>query len=207
MYQRFKFLIPIVVIIIITTIGYMQIYAHNPFMELGSLVMTLVGDSSMNRKAPEIQGIAEWINSEPLTLAQLQQDGNVVLVEFWTYACVNCQRSLPHVVLWHEKYKDQGLVIIGVHTPEFKFERDSTNVRLEMAKYPITFSVALDNDYKTWRAWGNHFWPATYLVDVYGNVVYQRFGEGAYEVTEAKIQELLAEAKQYRETNGIELDQ
>ena len=205
MYQRFKFLIPIAVIIIIATIGYMQIYAHNPFMELGSLAMTLVGDSSMNRTAPEIQGIAEWINSEPLTLAQLQRQGNVVLVEFWTYACINCQRSLPHVVEWHEKYKDQGLVVIGVHTPEFKFERDSTNVRAEMAKYPITFPVALDNGYKTWRAWGNHFWPASYLVDVHGTIVYQRFGEGAYEVTESKIQELLEEAREYREANGLVL--
>lgn len=173
----------------------MSIYAHNPFMEIKSVIKTLISSSNLNRPAPEIQGITQWINSEPLTLEDLRQAGKVVLVEFWTYSCINCQRSLPHVVEWYEKYKDSGLVIIGVHTPEFRFERDIDNVKAEMAKYPINFPVAIDNDYKTWRAYQNHYWPAQYLVDINGDIVYRRFGEGSYEITEAKIVELLEQAK------------
>lgn len=193
--KKYKFLFPIVIIIFLVTFGYMSIYAHNPFMEIKSVIKTLISSSNLNRPAPEIQGITQWINSEPLTLEDLRQAGKVVLVEFWTYSCINCQRSLPHVVEWYEKYKDSGLVIIGVHTPEFRFERDIDNVKAEMAKYPINFPVAIDNDYKTWRAYQNHYWPAQYLVDINGDIVYRRFGEGSYEITEAKIVELLEQAK------------
>lgn len=195
MLKKFKFLIPIVVITVIVTAGYMLIYAHNPFSELFSVSKTLMGHSNLDRKAPELTGIAGWYNSEPLTLESLLAEKKVVLIDFWTYACINCQRSIPHVVEWYEKYKDQGLVVIGVHTPEFRFEKDRSNIEAEIAKYPITYPVALDDDYKTWRAYQNHYWPAIYLVDINGNIVYRHFGEGAYDVTEAKIVELLEQAQ------------
>ena len=193
--KKFGFLIPIVVIIIVMTIGYMSIYSHNPFMELGSVAMSLFTANSGPRPAPELVGITQWLNSEPLDIEELNTQGRVVLIDFWTYSCINCQRSIPYISEWYDKYKDQGLVVIGVHTPEFRFEKNIDNVITEMAKYPIRYPVAIDNDYKTWRAYQNHYWPAKYLIDVHGNIVYSRFGEGAYNITEAKIQELLAEAE------------
>lgn len=192
--KKFGFLIPIVVIIILMTIGYMLIYAHNPFMELGSAVKAIFTNNA-TRPAPELIGIQEWINSEPLNIKELNQQGKVVLIDFWTYACINCQRSIPFVLEWYEKYKDQGLVVIGVHTPEFRFEQNVETVKSEMAKYPVVYPVAIDNDYKTWRAFQNHYWPGKYLIDVHGNIVYTRFGEGGYDITEAKIVELLESAK------------
>ena len=173
----------------------MFIYAHNPFGELLSVSKTLMGESKLNRPAPELTGITQWYNSEPLLLGQLQAENKVVLVKFWTYACINCQRSTPHIVELYEKYKDDGLVVIGVHTPEFRFEKNRDNIEAEIAKYPITYPVALDDNYKTWRAYQNHYWPALYLIDINGNIVYRHFGEGSYDVTEQKIVELLEEAK------------
>lgn len=139
--------------------------------------------------APEFSGLAQWLNSEPLTLAQLK--GKVVLVDFWTYSCINCIRTLPYVTGWYEKYKDQGLVVVGVHTPEFAFEKEVSNVQSALQKYNINYPVALDNDYKTWQAYDNHYWPAHYLIDQQGDVVYTHFGEGAYQEMEKNIQQLL----------------
>ena len=141
--------------------------------------------------APEFTGIQQWLNSEPLTLRQLR--GKVVLVDFWTYTCINCIRTLPYVKSWHEKYKDQGLVVVGVHTPEYPFERSTDNVKTAIKRFGITYPVAQDNQYATWSAYNNQYWPAVYLVDKQGKVVYQHFGEGAYAATEAKIRTLLAE--------------
>ena len=141
--------------------------------------------------APEFTGIEKWLNSEPLTLQSLR--GKVVLVDFWTYTCINCIRTLPYVTSWYEKYKDQGLVVVGVHTPEFPFERSTANVTQALKRLGIKYPVAQDNSYATWDAYRNQYWPAAYLIDKQGNIVYRHFGEGQYKETEAEIQRLLAQ--------------
>ena len=142
-------------------------------------------------QAPEFTGIDKWLNSEPLTMESLR--GKVVLVDFWTYTCINCIRTLPYVTDWYRKYKDQGLVVVGVHTPEFPFERSTPNVEKALQRYGITYPVAQDNRYATWGAYRNQYWPAAYLIDKQGKVVYSHFGEGRYKETEAEIQRLLAQ--------------
>ena len=117
----------------------------------------------------------------------------VVLIDFWTYSCINCQRTTPYLNAWYEKYKDKGLVIIGIHTPEFEFEKDYNNVKAAVEKFGIKFPVVLDNDYSTWTAYKNRYWPRKYLIDIDGYIVYDHIGEGAYEETEKKIQEALTE--------------
>ena len=141
--------------------------------------------------APEFEGIEGWLNSQPLTLAGLR--GKVVLIDFWTYSCVNCLRTLPHVKRWDETYRDKGLVIIGVHTPEFAFERVPANVRDAVEDLGVRYPVALDPDYGTWNAWGNRYWPAKYFIDRAGHVRFAHFGEGEYEESEQVIRTLLAE--------------
>ncbi|MBI4173830.1 MAG: thioredoxin family protein [Candidatus Aenigmarchaeota archaeon] len=143
-------------------------------------------------KAPELAGIKGWLNSEPLTIAGLK--GKVVLVDFRTDSCINCIRTLPYLKDWHAKYADQGLVTIGVHTPEFEFEKGYDNVKAAIAKYGIKYAVAQDNDYATWNAFQNRYWPRKYLVDADGNMRYDHIGEGGYAETERAIQSLLAEA-------------
>ncbi|MCX4163560.1 MULTISPECIES: thioredoxin family protein [Paraburkholderia] len=141
--------------------------------------------------APEFTGISTWLNSDPLTIQKLR--GKVVLVDFWTYTCINCINTLPYVKSWNQKYKDQGLVVVGVHTPEYPFERDTDNVKTAIKRFGITYPVAQDNQYATWRAYDNQYWPAFYLIDKKGQVVYTHFGEGDYAQTEAAIQALLAQ--------------
>ncbi|MBC8736431.1 thioredoxin family protein [Paraburkholderia sp. UCT31] len=141
--------------------------------------------------APELTGITQWLNSEPLKLQQLR--GKVVLVDFWTYSCINCANTLPYVKSWNQKYKDQGLTVIGVHTPEYPFERDTGNVKTALKRFGISYPVAQDNQYATWNAYNNQYWPAFYLIDKQGHIVYTHFGEGAYAQTEARIQALLAQ--------------
>jgi thiol-disulfide isomerase/thioredoxin len=141
------------------------------------------------RAAPEITGITHWLNSGPLTLAQLR--GKVVLVDFWTYGCINCVRTLPHVVDLYEKYKDKGLVVIGVHAPEFPHERSTANVAAAIKRHRIAYPVAQDNNFKTWNAYGNRYWPAQYIVDQHGRIVYQHAGEGAYDTIEQTVRRLL----------------
>ena len=142
--------------------------------------------------AAEPAGIDAWINSDPLTLAQLR--GRVVLVDFWTYTCINCIRTFPYLKLWNSRYADDGLVILGVHTPEFEFEKDYENVQQATKDNGIVWPVAQDNDFQTWRAYNNRFWPAKYLIDRDGVIRYTHFGEGAYAETERQIRELLKEA-------------
>lgn len=139
--------------------------------------------------APEFAGITKWINSEPLTLSDLR--GKVVLVDFWTYSCINCIRTLPFLKKWYDAYKDNGFVIVGVHTPEFEFEKDPSNVEKAVKRFGITYPVALDNFYKTWQAYANHYWPAHYLIDQQGIVRQVHFGEGKYQETENAIRSLL----------------
>jgi thiol-disulfide isomerase/thioredoxin len=134
----------------------------------------------------------EWLNSPPLTASALQ--GKVVLVHFWTYTCINWLRTQPYLRAWAEKYKDQGLVVIGVHSPEFAFEKNIDNVRHAVADLAITYPVAIDNDYAIWRAFDNQYWPAHYFIDAEGRIRHHHFGEGDYEESERVIQELLAEA-------------
>lgn len=139
--------------------------------------------------APEFTGIEAWLNSDPLTLASLK--GKVVLVDFWTYSCINCIRTLPYVTKWYDTYKDKGFVVIGVHTPEFAFEKVKDNVATAIKRFGINYPVAQDNDYKTWSAFKNQYWPAEYLIDQKGNIVYTHFGEGKYDHTENVIRQLL----------------
>jgi len=139
--------------------------------------------------APEFAGIDRWLNGPPQTLRQLH--GKVVLVDFWTFDCINCAHTLPHVEGLYEKYHDKGLVVIGVHTPEYAFERDTKNLSDAIKRYGITYPVAQDNAYATWNAYGNQYWPAVYLIDQKGNLVYSHFGEGAYAETEARVRSLL----------------
>jgi thiol-disulfide isomerase/thioredoxin len=141
---------------------------------------------------PEFQGISEWMNSSPLVTKDLL--GKVVLVQIWTFACINCQRTLPYVVSWNQKYAAQGLQTVGVHTPEFAFERDSKNIRAAIAKHKITYPVAVDNDFQTWKAYKNEYWPHLFLADRQGIIRYDHIGEGAYDETEKKIQQLLGSA-------------
>ncbi|MBB4188647.1 cytochrome c biogenesis protein CcdA/thiol-disulfide isomerase/thioredoxin [Sinorhizobium terangae] len=141
---------------------------------------------------PPLDGAVEWLNSKPLTAEELR--GKVVLVDFWTYSCINCIRTIPYVRAWAEKYRDQGLVVIGVHAPEFAFEKSIDNVRRAVQDFKIGYPVAIDNDFAIWRAFGNSYWPAHYFIDAEGRIRYHHFGEGEYEQSERVIQELLAEA-------------
>lgn len=140
-------------------------------------------------RAPGFLGIKAWINSAPLAMDGLK--GKVVLVDFWTYTCINCTRSVPHLNEWHGKYSKKGLVIVGVHSPEFKFEKNVKNVEKAVKEQGILYPVAVDSDRKTWDAFTNQYWPAKYLIDKEGYVQYVHFGEGSYAQTERKIQELL----------------
>jgi thiol-disulfide isomerase/thioredoxin len=141
---------------------------------------------------PSLDSATEWLNTAPLTADGLR--GKVVLVDFWTYTCINWLRSLPYVRAWSEKYKDQGLVVIGVHTPEFEFESDIDNVRRAAADMRVDYPIAIDNDYAIWSAFNNHYWPALYFVDAQGHIRHHQFGEGDYEQSEMIIQQLLTEA-------------
>ena len=159
--------------------------------EMGKAMFDVTSDKS-GPLAPEIIPGGEWFNSEPLKLADLK--GKVVLIDFWTYSCINCQRTFPYLKSWHQKYADKGLVIIGVHSPEFEFEKNGKNVEKALKDFGITYPVVQDNDFKTWRAYNNRFWPAKYFIDKDGKIRYTHFGEGEYDESEKVIQELLAEA-------------
>ena len=158
--------------------------------ELEKLRAENVGEGPrIGSTAPELTGIVNWINSSPLSLMDLR--GKVVLIDFWTYSCINCLRTLPYIKKWYEDYKDLGLVVIGVHTPEFEFEKDPKNVAQAASRLGVHYPVAQDNDYKTWQAYHNNYWPAHYLVDKQGNLSMVHFGEGGYVETENAIRKLL----------------
>lgn len=153
-------------------------------------------------KAPEFPQNLRWLNLPPdkkagLRIAELR--GQPVLVDFWTYSCVNCIRTLPHLKDWHKKYSNKGLTIIGVHTPEFEFEKDIQNVEAALREFEIEYPVVMDNDYQIWSLYSNKFWPAKYLIDKEGKIVYKHFGEGNYTETEKEIQKVILEAdKRYK---------
>ena len=158
-----------------------------------SIVATQSGAGSLPDAgvAPALAGTGDWFNTEPLTLAQLR--GKVVLIDFWTYSCINCLRTLPHLKAWDATYRKDGLVIIGVHTPEFAFEHVSSNVGAAVKRLGIKYPVVQDNDYGTWDAYGNHYWPAEYLIERDGHVRHTHFGEGEYGTTEGLIRQLLGD--------------
>jgi cytochrome c biogenesis protein CcdA/thiol-disulfide isomerase/thioredoxin len=159
------------------------------------LVSKVKADNAMDNgqgSMPSLAGAVEWINSPALTNESLK--GKVVLVDFWTFDCINCKHTLPYVKDWAQKYQKDGLVVIGVHTPEYGFERIIDNVKAKVREYGITYPVAVDNDYAIWRNFDNQYWPAHYLIDAKGQVRYSHFGEGSYEAQEKMIQQLLKEA-------------
>ncbi len=153
---------------------------------------------------PKLDGATAWLNTEPLSMASLR--GKVVLVNFWTYSCVNCLRTLPYVRAWAQKYADQGLVVLGVHTPEFAFEKDKGNVQRALQDLKISYPVAQDNDFKIWRAFDNQYWPALYFVDAQGRVRHHQFGEGGFAQSERVIQALLKEAGTSAATGKVVAD-
>jgi cytochrome c biogenesis protein CcdA/thiol-disulfide isomerase/thioredoxin len=159
------------------------------------------GTLPVEGEMPALDGAVDWLNSPPLTPEALR--GKVVLVDFWTYSCSNCLRAIPYVRAWADKYKDQGLVVIGVHTPEFAFEKNLDNVRKATADLGITYPVAIDNNYAVWRAFDNRYWPAHYFIDARGRIRHHHFGEGSYDASERVIQQLLAEAGGAAVTDGL----
>lgn len=182
-------------VIIIASVIYM-IYGENvsavaipPITQSTNEPVTQLTHGVNPYSAPEIAGITAWINSQPLLLNEMK--GKVVLIDFWAYSCINCIRTLPYLKDWYQKYRDKGFVIIGVHAPEFQFEHDFANVKNAVEKDGIQYPVALDNNFVTWQNYKNQYWPAHYLIDKNGNVVYQHFGEGDYDVTENNIRYLL----------------
>ena len=158
---------------------------------LAAVHKTTIGGLPDYGQAPPLHLDGAWINSPPLTLAQLR--GKVVLIDFWTYSCINCLRTLPHLKAWYATYHDKGLVIIGVHTPEFAFEHVTSNVRAAVKRLGITYPVVQDNRYKTWDNYANQYWPAEYLIDKQGHVRHTHFGEGEYDQTESLIRRLLGD--------------
>jgi thiol-disulfide isomerase/thioredoxin len=167
---------------------------------LGALLSTICawrGPSAedtrmLQQQMPSLGRANAWLNTHPLSAAELR--GKVVLVDFWTYTCINWRRTLPYVRAWADKYRDQGLIVVGVHTPEFSFEKQLDNVRREAQAQRVDYPIAVDTDYAIWRAFDNHYWPALYLVDAQGHIRFHQFGEGEYERTERVIQQLLEEA-------------
>ncbi len=158
--------------------------------------------ASSDPRAPDFRGITQWLNTpagKPLTLAGLR--GRVVLVDFWTYSCINCLRTLPHLKAWDAAYRKAGLTIVGVHSPEFAFERVPSNVRSATHRLGVRYPVALDNDFATWRAYSNDYWPAEYLIDKTGRIRHEHFGEGNYDETESIIRRLLGEHVRSRRTS------
>jgi len=180
-------------VVIIATVSYL-IFSEGIGVGVASSTSESYGSSLQNGldtpyPAPKIEGISAWINSSPITLSQLK--GKVVLIDFWDYSCINCIRTLPYIKSWWNKYHNKGLVIIGVHSPEFDFEKSLDNLKNAVNKDGIQYPVALDNQFVTWRNFENQYWPAHYLIDKNGMVVYQHFGEGDYDVTENNIRYLL----------------
>jgi thiol-disulfide isomerase/thioredoxin len=166
--------------------------ANVDFDLLDTLDASLGGDAGSEGSFPSLDGATAWLNSAPLTPEGLR--GKVVAVDFWTYTCINWLRTLPYLRAWVKKYQDRGLVVIGVHTPEFPFEHDLENVRRAVQEMQVDYPVAVDNDYAVWSAFNNYYWPALYLVDAQGRIRHHQFGEGDYEGAERFIQQLLAEA-------------
>ena len=172
--------------IIITSVIFLAI------IFIGLDEFTSLNPNSGTNMAPNLVGIAHYLNTSPEELTK-KIEGKVVLYDIWTYSCVNCIRTLPFITSWDEKYSDQGLLIIGIHSPEFEFEKNPQNVKAAIEKYGISYPVVMDNDMKTWKAFENNYWPRKYIADHEGNIRYDHIGEGSYQETEKIIQQLLNE--------------
>lgn len=189
----------LVAVLIVGSIAYLQ--SKKPNVDVSAIASEaeiVIPELSASEKAEtydrarEITQPSGFVNTEPFKLADVIGK-KVILLDIWTYSCINCQRTLPYITSWDEKYRDEGLLVVGVHTPEFNFEKDIGNVRDATERFNVKYPVVLDNDYGTWHAYRNRYWPRKYLIDIDGFVVYDHIGEGAYEETEMKIKELLAE--------------
>lgn len=198
----------ILIVVVLALVGAIYFINSNSVKRGGSNEAVTVaprnssGETQMNKEekskkyelAKEITTPDGFINTEGKSITVSELVGKkVILIDFWTYSCINCQRTTPYLNAWYEKYKDKGFVIIGVHTPEFEFEKNYDNVKTAVEKFGIKFPVVLDNDYSTWTAYKNQYWPRKYLIDIDGYIVYDHIGEGGYEETEKKIQEALTE--------------
>jgi thiol-disulfide isomerase/thioredoxin len=177
-----------------------QLITSDPNSKEGISNVKLSIDKSQFKKAPEFSGITSYINTNETKLSELK--GKVVLVDFWTYSCINCIRTLPYLVDWNQKYSDKGLAIVGIHSPEFEFEKNIDNVKQAVTRFGIKYPVLLDNDHGTWNAFQNSYWPRKYLIDSEGYIRYDHIGEGGYVETENAIRNLLAERSNQQ---GIEI--
>ena len=183
---------PLLLLFALLLIGGAIYYLESMKSQSSTTGSSLLEKEGLYPKAPELQGIKGYFNTpEGTTLKDF--NGKVVIIDFWTYSCINCIRTIPYLNAWHDKYSSKGLVIVGVHSPEFEFEKDPGNVQRAIEKFGIKYAVVQDNDFATWRAYGNRFWPHKFLVDADGFVRFDHIGEGAYEETEHVIQELLRE--------------
>lgn len=205
MEKRKSIILAIVVVFILGAIVFLQSKKAVPKARTGQPTEVLpaqpgtrTGDAEKAARYPrarEIVSPSGFVNTDGITIADLIGK-KVILVDFWTYTCINCQRTLPFLTAWYRKYKDQGLEIVGVHTPEFEFEKNRDNVARAAKQFGVEYPVVLDNDYATWNAYGNRYWPHEYLIDIDGYIVHDHIGEGGYDETEKKIQELLTERMQ-----------
>jgi thiol-disulfide isomerase/thioredoxin len=168
--------------------------AQNTTPEMSTRVLRIQEKENKYQRAVEIANPSGFINTEPFNLSE-HIGKKVILIDFWTYSCINCQRTLPYLTAWDKKYRDQGLLIVGMHTPEFDFEKNTANVQRAAEKYGIEYPIVQDNDFGTWNAYRNRYWPRKYLISIDGFIEYDHIGEGGYEETEKKIQELLKERK------------
>jgi len=192
-----EIIIAIIILILLLISG---IILFNSF-DIGDLSLPKISQGMYR----EFKNPTGFVNTDEIRMEELVGQ-KVILIDFMTYSCINCQRTFPYLVSWYDKYKDQGLEIIGIHTPEFAFEKDIDNVRDAMERFNIEFPIVLDNNYETWRSYGNRYWPHKYLINIHGEIVYDHIGEGAYKETEKKIQELLEErAKVLGEKNPEKL--
>lgn len=190
-----------IVVTIVAISSALSFFDSQPVDDVETSAIETAIDKSQFKKAPELKGIAGYINTGPDELKE-KIKGKVVLYDIWTYSCINCIRTLPYITAWDEKYSDQGLLIIGIHSPEFEFEKDINNVKTAVVKHGINYPVVLDNDKETWDAFENRYWPRKYISDHEGYIRYDHIGEGAYDETEKVIQQLL---KERADSSGIDI--
>jgi thiol-disulfide isomerase/thioredoxin len=196
-----KWFVYLLVVIFVGALTYQYLINKNGGLQITTPINMFTGGIN----APGFEKGGNWIGSEPLDLKESLKANKLVLVDFWTYSCINCQRTLPYLKQWWEKYKDKGLLIVGVHSPEFEFEKVTSNVESAMRRYGVTWPVVQDNDHKIWGAFANQYWPAKYLINPEGKIIYTHFGEGDYEETEKVIRDNLQ--KQGYDLSGISLGQ